>query len=154
VTDAVDAIISIHPTYADAILAGKKTIELRRRAPKLASGSRLWIYATQPTGAVIGVVTIRDVAKASPSTIWRKHWHGTGVDHASFKAYFNGAEQAVAIRLTAAERVGPVSVQQLRKIRDRFHPPQFLIRLTDSEAEALNLLARQPVAHRADQPKA
>ena len=56
--DATDAIISIHPDYADAIFAGKKTIELRRRIPEVPSGTRLWIYATRPTGAIIGFVTI------------------------------------------------------------------------------------------------
>jgi predicted transcriptional regulator len=140
-SDVADAIISIHPGYADAILAGEKTIELRRRIPKLTNGSRLWIYATQPMGVVIGVVTIRAVAKAAPSTIWRRHRSGAGVDHASFKAYFKGAQEAVAILLTAAERVSPIRIEQLRKIRDRFHPPQVLLRPTDSEAEALHRLA-------------
>jgi predicted transcriptional regulator len=130
VTDAADAIISIHPGYADAILAGEKTIELRRRVPKLTRGSRLWIYATRPTGAVVGVVTIQEVAKASPSTIWKRHQNGAAVDLASYKAYFKGAQEAVAI-----------SIEQLRKIRNRFQPPQVLIRLTTSEAQALTRIA-------------
>jgi predicted transcriptional regulator len=138
--DAADAIISIHPTYADAILAGTKTIELRRRTPELRSGMRLWIYATRPTGAVVGYVTIQDVAKAHPQTIWRKHRSGAGVDHASFKAYFNGAKVAVAILLAAARRIAPITVDQLREIRDSFHPPQVLTHLTVSEAKALRRL--------------
>jgi predicted transcriptional regulator len=141
VSDAADAIISIHPNYADAILVGAKTIELRRRIPELASGTRLWIYATRPTGAVVGCVTIQGVARAHPTTIWKKHRDGTGVDHASFKAYFNGAHQTVAILLAAARRVGPITVDQLREIRDSFHPPQVLTRLTASEAKALRNLA-------------
>jgi predicted transcriptional regulator len=143
VPDAADSIISIHPTYADAILSGEKTIELRRRVPELASGTLLWIYATRPTGAVVGVATIQDVARAHPTTIWKKHRKGTGVDHASFKAYFNGAQEAVAILLAAVRRVGPISVSQLREIRDSFHPPQVLIRLTASETKALRKLARK-----------
>jgi predicted transcriptional regulator len=91
VPDATDAIISIHPDYADAILAGTKTIELRRRLPELPPGMRLWIYATRPTGAVVGFVTIEEVARAHPATIWKKHHTGTSVDYASFKAYFNGS---------------------------------------------------------------
>jgi predicted transcriptional regulator len=143
VPNAADAIISIHPAYADAILAGKKTIELRRRIPKLPLGTRLWIYATRPTAAVIGFVTIQDVARAHPRTIWQKHRNGTGVDHASFKAYFNGAQEAVAILLEAARRVGPITIDQLREIRDSFHPPQVLIRLTTAEGKALRRLAKQ-----------
>jgi predicted transcriptional regulator len=141
VPDAIDAIISIHPNYADAIVAGKKTIELRRRIPELPSGTRLWIYATRPTGAVIGVATIQEVARAHPSTIWKKHRDGAGVDYASFKAYFNGAEQAVAILLAAVQHVGPITIDQLREIRDSFHPPQVLVRLTASESSALRKLA-------------
>jgi len=144
VADA-DAIISIHPTYADAILAGTKTIELRRRTPELRSGTRLWIYATRPTGAVVGYVTVQEVAKAHPTTIWKKHRAGTGVDHASFKAYFNGAKEAVAILLEAARRVGPITIDQLREIRDSFHPPQVLTHLTVAEAKALRkLVAKRP----------
>jgi predicted transcriptional regulator len=141
VPNAADAIISIHPAYADAILAGKKTIELRRRLPELASGTRLWIYATLPTGAVVGFVTIQDVARAHPTTIWKKHRNGAGVDHASFKAYFNGAKEAVAILLGTARRVAPITIDQLREIRDSFHPPQVLVRLTVCEAKALRKLA-------------
>jgi len=141
VSETTDAIISIHPNYAEAILAGTKTIELRRRVPELPSGTRLWIYATRPTGAIIGIATIREVARAHPATIWKMHRKGAGVDHASFKAYFKGAHQAVAILLAAVRRVGPITVDQLRGIRDSFHPPQVLTRLTASESEALHELA-------------
>lgn len=139
--ETTDAIISIHPNYADAILSGTKTIELRRRIPELPPGTRLWIYATRPTGAVVGMATIQEVAKAHPTTIWKKHRNGAGVDHASFKAYFNGAEEAVAILLTAVGQVEPITIDQLREIRDAFHPPQVLMRLTASETKALRKLA-------------
>ena len=139
--EATDAIISIYPTYADAILAGTKTIELRRRIPDVVTGTRLWIYATRPTAAVIGVVTIVDVARAHPRTIWKKHRDSAGVDHASFFAYFNGTREAVAILLAAARRVGPITIKQLREIRESFHPPQVLILLTQTEAKALRELA-------------
>lgn len=139
--DASDALISIHPGYADAILDGTKTIELRRRVPELSNGTRLWIYATRPTAAVVGVATIRDVNRAHPQTIWRKHRDGAGVDHASFMEYFQGAQEAVAILLAAVKRVRPITIEELREIRDRFHPPQVLLRLTDAEAKALQRLA-------------
>jgi predicted transcriptional regulator len=142
VTDAVDAIISIHPGYATAILDGTKTIELRRRIPSLGKGARLWIYATRPTAAVVGVATIADVSRAHPRTIWQKHRAGTGVDYDSFTEYFAGTTEGIAILLAAARRVRPVSLEQLRKVRARFHPPQVLVRLTSAEAEALENLAK------------
>jgi predicted transcriptional regulator len=143
VPDAADVIISIHPTHADSILAGKKTIELRRRIPELPSGTRLWIYATRPIGAVVGFVTIQHVSRAHPKTIWKEHRAGIGINYAAFKAYCNGAREAVAILLAAARRVSPVTIDQLRGIRGSFHPPQVVTRLTASEAEALRKLTRQ-----------
>jgi predicted transcriptional regulator len=141
VPDASDAIISIHPNYANAILDGTKTIELRRRIPELANGTRLWIYATSPTAAVLGVATITRVNRAHPRTIWQKHRNGAGVDYASFTEYFIGAQEAVAIVLAAVERIAPINIGKLREIRPRFHPPQVLLRLTNAEAKALRELA-------------
>lgn len=141
--EETDAIISIYPTHAEAILAGTKTIELRRRIPKLQSGTRLWIYATRPTSAIIGVATITDVARAHPKTIWKRHRNGAGVDHDSFREYFNGSQEAYAILLASVRRVGPVTIDQLRGIRDRFHPPQVLTVLTSTEARALRKLVKK-----------
>jgi predicted transcriptional regulator len=56
-------------------------------------------------------------------------------------AYFQGAQEAVAILLAAVKRVGPITIEELREIRDRFHPPQVLLRLSDAEAKALQRLA-------------
>jgi predicted transcriptional regulator len=143
VPDASDALISIHPRYADAILDGTKTIELRRKIPELTNGTRLWIYATRPTAAVVGVATISDVNRAHPRTIWRRHRDGAGVDHTSFMEYFNGAQEGVAILLEAVKRVGPIAIEELREIRNPFHPPQVLLRLTNAEAKALRRLAKK-----------
>lgn len=144
--ETTNAIISIHRSYADAILEGQKTIELRRRIPNVPPGTHLWIYATKPTAAVIGVATITDVARAHPKTLWKRHRNGTGVDHASFKAYFNGAPQGVAIILAQARRIQPITIKQLRGIRESFHPPQVLTVLTAKEAKALRKLLRKSPA--------
>lgn len=137
VVDAGDAIISIHRSYVDAILRGMKTVELRRRLPDVLPGTRLWIYATRPTGAVLGFATIREVDRAAPATIWKKHRSCVGVDRTAFQQYFDGAPEAIAIMLTAVRRIGPISIEQLRQIRDRFHPPQVMTLLTASETKAL-----------------
>lgn len=140
--EGIDAIISIHPAHADAILAGTKRIELRRRIPKLPPGTRLWIYATRPTAAVIGVATIGAVAQAHPKTIWKLHGNSTGVDRDSFKKYFNGSNEGFAILLAAVKRVGPITIDELRGIRARFHPPQVATILTSVEASELRKLER------------
>ena len=48
-----DAVFSIKPYFADAILDGSKTMELRKVAPKRPV-ERAWIYATAPVMRIIG----------------------------------------------------------------------------------------------------
>jgi len=141
VADAADAIISIHSSYADAILAGTKTVELRRKLPEISPGTRLWIYATRPIGAVVGFVTVSEVDRAAPATIWEKYRAGAGIDRAAFQDYFDGAPEATAIFLAAACRIGPIDISQLRQIRHSFHPPRVLTRLTAVETTALRKFA-------------
>ncbi len=139
--DAGDAIISIHRTYADAILSGTKTVEFRRKLPEISCGIRLWIYATRPTAAIIGFATVRGIDRASPSMIWRKHRASAGLNHSAFRAYFEGAHEAIAILLSAVHPIGPMDVKLLSKVRTSFHPPQVLTRLTASESTTLRALA-------------
>lgn len=139
--DAREAIISIHRGYADAILAGTKTVELRRRLPALLPETRLWIYATKPVGAVIGFATVLELDKATPATIWRRYRSDAGVDYSSFKEYFNGTHEAVAILLSAVKRIKPIDISQLRQVRKSFHPPQVLTRLTARESKLLHKIS-------------
>jgi predicted transcriptional regulator len=48
-----DAVFSIKPYFADAILDGSKTVELRKVAPKRPV-ERVWIYATAPVMRIVG----------------------------------------------------------------------------------------------------
>ncbi|MHB8118618.1 MAG: hypothetical protein ACYDHX_07835 [Methanothrix sp.] len=49
----MDAILSVKPYFADAILAGIKTVELRTVAPRKEI-ERAWIYSTAPVQRVVG----------------------------------------------------------------------------------------------------
>jgi predicted transcriptional regulator len=48
-----DAIFSIKPHFADTILDGSKTVELRKVAPRKPV-ERTWIYATAPIMRIVG----------------------------------------------------------------------------------------------------
>jgi predicted transcriptional regulator len=149
VADAEDAIISIHRAYAEAILSGAKTVEFRRKLPAISRYTRLWIYATRPTAAIVGFTTVLDIHRASPTVIWRKHRSKAGLDHAAFSAYFDGSEEAIAILLSVTHRIKPIDVGKLGKVRRSFHPPQVLTRLTASESKILRSLAGRPRKTRA-----
>jgi predicted transcriptional regulator len=50
-----DILISIQPEYAEQIMGGCKTVELRRRfVEAVDQDTRLFIYSSNPVGAIIG----------------------------------------------------------------------------------------------------
>jgi len=137
-----EAIISIRPNFAEAILSGEKTVELRRRVPPIGAGTRLWIYATKPIAAVIGSSVVRRVLRASPAELWEKFGSLTGIDRDAFDSYFDGAEQAIGLELVDVRRGRPIPIEKLRSIRKGFHPPQVIAQISDREAISLDALSR------------
>lgn len=131
------ALISIHPDHAAAILSGKKTVELRRRVPDLPPGSKLWIYATRPRGAVVAMATVEQVVRGTPVQIWRAHGIEANVTRSDFDVYFAGCTSAAAIVLRECSKVSDVSLESLRGLRERFHPPQVITWLAPNESAFL-----------------
>ncbi|RWO65005.1 MAG: ASCH domain-containing protein [Mesorhizobium sp.] len=132
-----EAIISIRPNFAEAILSGEKTIELRRRIPLIGIGTRLWIYATKPVGAVVGSATVKRIIRGLPEEVWAKGGDQAGIDRESFDIYFDGAVEAIGLVLEDIRPGRPISIEKLRLIRTGFHPPQVILRISDSEASSL-----------------
>lgn len=132
-----DAIISIRPAFAEAILSGKKTVELRRRIPPVELGTRLWIYATRPVAAIVGVAIIDAICRGTPQAVWEATSDRTAIDRGDFDRYFEGAREAIAIRLSRIERIRPIGIECLRIWKEGFHPPQVLSRITDGDTRRL-----------------
>ena len=52
-----DILLSIHPKWAELILSGEKTIEVRKTVPKeLCEGERIFLYETAPVKKITGYV--------------------------------------------------------------------------------------------------
>ncbi len=139
--DLPEGLISIHGIHASRILAGTKTVEVRRRFPVLPVGTRLWIYETLPVGEVTGFVTIASMERSSPAALWRTCGEGTAIDRAAFDAYLDGCSDAVAICLCRPCRIVPIAAARLQAMRERFHPPQVVTRLTADESAAIRRLS-------------
>lgn len=92
------ALMSIHPVYANAILAGTKRVEFRKR--RLADDvSHVIVYATAPTSAVVGVFEVAGQITLSPSTIWKRFRTVAGISKAGYEAYFEGYTSATGIEV-------------------------------------------------------
>lgn len=131
-----DIVISIKSKYVDRIIAGEKLAELRRRAPQIAPGCRIWIYKTAPHATIAIMATVDAVATGSPSEIWERYEEVCGVSHEEFTQYFAEAKQACAILLRDVKEISPqLSLREIRKKSRSFQPPQFFKRLHDGSPE-------------------
>ena len=136
-----NALISIRPRYAEAILTGEKTVELRRRIPAIDLGTRLWIYATRPLGAIVGSAIVDKIIEGTPVEIWDICMDRISIDRCEYDEYFAGADSALGIVLTDVTRRRPIGIEKLREIQKGFHPPRVLARLSRQETSSLSSLA-------------
>jgi predicted transcriptional regulator len=117
-------LLSVHPRFATAILAGSKTVEVRRQRVAAPPGTPVLLYATAPTMALVGMARIAAVHVASPKDVWSAHRTQTGITRREYDAYMSGATQASGLTLEAPVPFEqPVTLSALRAA-GTFHPPQ------------------------------
>lgn len=117
--------LSIHPEHVEAIIDGRKTVELRKRKPSIAPGFKVVIYATMPQCEVVAVGTIEAIHVGEPGVIWNDFGKLTAVSEETFGDYFDGSDKAVGIELSKIVTFKtPVSLRELRQKWDGFQPPQ------------------------------
>lgn len=136
-------LLSIHPRFANAIFAGMKKVELRRRAPRLAQGDEVLVYSTVPTAAVIGSFTVNEVIKVRLEPLWRRTRGIAAVTRDEFRSYFEGLETGVGICVGQVRPFqSPISLWALRNLWPGFQPPQGFRYLTPEEVSTVLGLAR------------
>ena len=118
-------ILSIKPRFADAILVGTKTVELRRTKPKIVVPTRALIYASMPVGALLGTCVVETVITEDIVSLWRVFGSRTGLLHGEFLRYFEGVRVGTALTLSHPERFPQqIALADLRSERRGFRPPQ------------------------------
>jgi predicted transcriptional regulator len=140
-----EILISVKPLYFDLMVAGEKTVELRRRAMRVPAGTRVWIYSTVPNGWVGAVGEVSYVHESRPCEIWDRFAERAGISRQAFNGYFNGADRGCAIifrRIVPLQRA--VLLDDLRRHVGSFHPPQFYKRLDPTGKELALLRVAAP----------
>ncbi len=102
-----DVLMSIRPVYAEAIFAGTKTVELRRRRPSFPLGTRAIVYSTSPEQRLHGSFKVAGVIEAEPTALWTLVGERVGVERSTFDAYFEGCELACGIEIAEPRRITP-----------------------------------------------
>lgn len=135
-------LLSIHPRFAEAIFAGNKKVELRRRVPKLEAGDTVVVYATVPTAAIVGAFTVQRLQSSSLGDLWRRTRDVAAISSSEFQQYFSGLDTGVGIWISKATRFKTsVSLADLRVSINGFHPPQGFRYLRSEEIEIITRLA-------------
>lgn len=135
-------LLSVHPRFADAIFAGVKRVELRRRLPRVTDA--VVMYATSPTMALVGSFTVESVVRLPLGPLWRQVRDVAGVTRAEYLDYFDGLAEGVGIFVGDVVRFNqPVLLAKLRRLWPGFHPPQGFLYLDDSAVDLLRSSSTQ-----------
>jgi len=135
-TVATEVLMSIRCEQVDHILAGFKGWEFRRRTA-LQPGSRVWMYATAPTAAVLGWFEVGRVVRVSARSPHRQIAAEGYVTVRELRQYFAGLSHGVAIEVMHPGRLarpvrlprGESGPQSYRFITDRASDRALLRRL-------------------------
>lgn len=131
-------LFSLKPKYADLVLSGRKTVELRRVRPQAPAGALALIYASTPVRAIVGTCVVGEIGAEPPSVVWRLHGPATGLRWHEFAQYFRGAPSAVAITLRQPRWLTePVTLERMRADPHFLAPPQSFRYLTVEQVKTL-----------------
>jgi predicted transcriptional regulator len=120
-----DILISVQPAYADQIMDGCKTVELRRRfVQDVGPDARLFIYSSKPVGAIIGCASIDEVVKLPVRQIWKKFRRQACVEKSDFEKYFCGLAFGFVVSLGNVTPLTELLVREDILNRWGIHPPQ------------------------------
>jgi predicted transcriptional regulator len=119
-------LLSIQPRWAESILSGRKTVEVRRKFSGRWVGRRISLYASKPVAGLVGQATILDVVSGPPAYLWDRFGVGMGCSKEHFDNYTRRSLAVQAILLTDVSRYPTVipltRIQEF--VRQRLRPPQ------------------------------
>jgi predicted transcriptional regulator len=125
------AILSIKPIYANQILTGTKTIELRKSSMGLSAGDIVLVYSSAPEQRFAFWFRIQRVESLAVSEMWKRHAPILGIDYEGYAAYFGDLGTAVGLHVGEVHPLNPIPLRETEKLVNGFVPPQGLIWLRD-----------------------
>lgn len=130
--DRTEILISVQRRYFDSIACGEKTVELRRRAPRVPAGSRIWLYCKSPVATVAAVCKLQRIESLPIDEIWERHGNALAISKPEFEDYLLGREVATALVIQDVQLLRkPLHLEAMRLLKINFQPPQFFMHLRD-----------------------
>lgn len=130
--------LSVRPKYADRILHGIKTVELRRMRPSISEGDLIIIYISSPMKEIRAISIVESISCDKPDNLWKEVKAKAGVTRSEYEDYFNGAKVGVAIYIKEVRELAfPIALSSLRKIWPNFRPPQSYRYVSEDEVSEM-----------------
>jgi len=124
-------LLSIKPKYAALIIAGSKTVELRRSWPSNDIGVMV-IYSSAPVQRLTGIALIKEIRECDFESLWQvSQAHGGGVTYEELQEYIDKKKLAYGVMLG---RVVPAEVLvDPKDLFPSFTPPQGFLYLSPQD---------------------
>ena len=118
--------LSVKPEYAEKLLRGDKTVELRRVRPRrIERGDVVLLYATAPKAVFVGYCRIAEILLDSPTALWPRVEGSAGVTQDEYFRYFHAADRAIGIVVESPVAFSvEISLDDTRKYLPGFMPPR------------------------------
>jgi predicted transcriptional regulator len=117
-------IVSVRPKWSQLIRSGAKTIELRRRFPKLPKGTAAYLYESSPTSCLTSLLNLGDIHELPVSELWHLHGAASCVHEVYFSEYFGNRSVGFGIEIAGCQRLpNPLPLIALRS-KFGFSAPQ------------------------------
>ncbi len=131
-------IFSIQPKFAELILNGSKTVELRRVLPKRISiDTFVLLYVSAPVKQISCGFWIDDIVQAPVNELWIQVSEKAGISQNEYDKYFEGSERGFGLFVKDV-----ISLKITRENIISFTPPQSFCYL--SMCELQNLSEKEP----------
>jgi predicted transcriptional regulator len=135
-------LMSLRPRFAQAVLDGSKTVELRRTRVSAPPGTIIIIYASAPVMSVVGIAQLDAVDTDTPARLWRCYRKQLGLSRAEFDEYLIGTDTASCLTITSPQTLStPYALSWLRDYT-HFQPPQSYRYLAQHDPEPLHTLVK------------
>ncbi len=135
-------ILSVKPEFAEAIVDGRKTIDIRRQKPNVKPGTFGLVYSSSPTQAVVGSFRVDRVLSTTPEKLWIEAELCAGISKQDFDDYLAGVGIGHGIIVSCGRRFKkPIKLDQLRVIWPAWRPPRSFGYLVATDTYSLRLMS-------------
>lgn len=138
-------LLSLRPRHAEAIVSGRKSVELRRRRIAAPPGTSVILYASAPVKAIVGTARLVSCEVTSADAAWQAHSVGLAVDREEFEAYLDGRQACLLLLIDVQRLHRPLTLKQLRQDQP-FQPPQSYRFVSSRDPLAIRELAFDALA--------